>query len=367
MFGVDPRTGDDLYAAARANDAVALKLCLDKKVCDVNYRVGKDRWTALLRASHDGHVPIVQMLLEADADPGVESALGRTALHAAAHANHAPVVRLLLDAKADMNSRDVYSRTAMDLARSYGDTTDVIALLEAEARDGGRNDRIRRAKAKVGIAVELAAEAKSQVTGRRGALRRLVAARGALEGKEEEELEGEIADVFEGAAAGSEEEEGESLSAWNSVKSRLGVTPQRMANSKSAGAAGMFAAAFGKIRALRALIDAGSDVNKTDPKFNGNTPLHWAVLHKKDEAISLLLASGADPTKSNRDGMSPLDLAREMGSELAEAIKAMERTPKGQADAAARAAEEKAFRDATREAEARAAARARAERSLRTL
>ena len=51
----------------------------------------------------------------------------------------------------------------------------------------------------------------------------------------------------------------------------------RLYSAESAGSAERFAAAFGKSRALRALIAAGANVNAGERQFSKNTPLHWAA------------------------------------------------------------------------------------------
>lgn len=44
---------------------------------------------------------------------------------------------------------------------------------------------------------------------------------------------------------------------------------------------------------------------------DGNTPLHWTVQHNQSECMKLLLRSGANVRKSNSQGQTPLDLAKE--------------------------------------------------------
>ena len=59
--------------------------------------------------------------------------------------------------------------------------------------------------------------------------------------------------------------------------------------------------------ALRALIEAGADVNA--PAEDGATPLHWAVRWDNAAAVDLLLHAGADPDPANDYGVTPLALA----------------------------------------------------------
>jgi serine/threonine protein kinase/ankyrin repeat protein len=59
------------------------------------------------------------------------------------------------------------------------------------------------------------------------------------------------------------------------------------------------------------LVDNGADVNSRNPK-TGNTALHLAVSKRSRTLVAALLECGAMADCSNRDGLSPLDLARRM-------------------------------------------------------
>ena len=72
------------------------------------------------------------------------------------------------------------------------------------------------------------------------------------------------------------------------------------------------AARAGDAAAVRALLDAGADVNAAAP--DGATALHWAA-HRDDlESLEVLLAAAADVAAVNRYGVSPLSLACTNGS-----------------------------------------------------
>jgi ankyrin repeat protein len=75
-----------------------------------------------------------------------------------------------------------------------------------------------------------------------------------------------------------------------------------------------FAAQDFNLDVVRALLDAGAEVDVED-SF-GNTPLGRAVFNSKGrgEMIQLLLSRGADKTRKNRNGVSPLDLARSVSN-----------------------------------------------------
>lgn len=71
-----------------------------------------------------------------------------------------------------------------------------------------------------------------------------------------------------------------------------------------------FAAQGMRADLARLLLEAGAEVDATDS--HGNTPLAKAVFNSKGQGdlILLLRAHGADPTRANRHGVSPLSLAR---------------------------------------------------------
>ena len=327
-------TGSHLYEAARSNDPVGVKLCLlATDTCDINYQQKPDLWTSLIRAAHDGHTKIVEMLLEKKPDVNMKTALGRTALHMAAHGNRLEIARMLIDARADVIAADVAGRTPVDLARSYGDDTPLIKVMEPVAevkrRSGGGWAAHRH---KISLAVELAAELQAQVGGRERALRRLVAAPDAMFSPDDERSKG--AGVMETPDEDDDKDEDEDAVTLIMEAAKEGKEGGRKGSWKSAS---LLAAAFGKVKALKVLIKAGADVNATENQSR-NTMLHWAVLHHKLDAVEVLVKSGADVCKRNRDGMGAIDIARDMP--FPEALAVMEQTPKGKAYQAARIEEE---------------------------
>lgn len=68
-----------------------------------------------------------------------------------------------------------------------------------------------------------------------------------------------------------------------------------------------WAISFHKHIALKALIDAGVDINLQDSK--GNTPLHLAAETSNHDAISILLDNGADLYAINNAKKNPWDVA----------------------------------------------------------
>lgn len=71
-------------------------------------------------------------------------------------------------------------------------------------------------------------------------------------------------------------------------------------------------AAQGKDAALKAKLDNGS-VKVTDTDAQGNTLLHWAALHGREDVITLLIEHGALITQKNNRGETALDFAAQKG------------------------------------------------------
>ena len=72
----------------------------------------------------------------------------------------------------------------------------------------------------------------------------------------------------------------------------------------------MYAARDGAIDAVRALADAGADLNLADP--DGTTPLILAIVNAKFDTAVALLDKGANPNAVDQMGMSALYAATDM-------------------------------------------------------
>lgn len=70
------------------------------------------------------------------------------------------------------------------------------------------------------------------------------------------------------------------------------------------------AAARGHASQIDRCMKRGMSINAQDDK--GNTPLHYAYFHNREDVVDRLIAYGADPTIRNEDGDTPSDM-REIG------------------------------------------------------
>jgi uncharacterized protein len=81
-------------------------------------------------AAAAGHVKIVRMLLEHQADPNVREQGGYTPLHAAAQNGHEEMIRVLLFAGADPNIKSANGKLPVDLAKKKGHAKAVAIFSE---------------------------------------------------------------------------------------------------------------------------------------------------------------------------------------------------------------------------------------------
>ena len=87
--------------------------------------------TALHVAALNGHLKIVEALLDSGAAIDAKSKLDMTPLHVAAMGGNAGVVRLLIERKADVRARDIDGKTPLDLAVNNEHSTTAGVLRRA--------------------------------------------------------------------------------------------------------------------------------------------------------------------------------------------------------------------------------------------
>lgn len=86
------------------------------------------------------------------------------------------------------------------------------------------------------------------------------------------------------------------------------------------GMALIYAALHGRVRAITMLADAGADPRHVPPFEHHATPLHWAAMGDRPEAVHALLAVGADPeARDGEFGSTPLGWAEHLGRPAAAA------------------------------------------------
>jgi ankyrin repeat protein len=140
---------DSLFFAAGSGDLAEVKRLVIGCGVDPNIQ-DKDGETPLHLAAWDGHLDVVELLLEHGANPNIqenkygktplhyavsrrlENKFGRTLLHFTVSRRHVDVARVLLDHGADPTISDNKGRTPLD----YG--SDCEEIIEELRRRGGR-------------------------------------------------------------------------------------------------------------------------------------------------------------------------------------------------------------------------------------
>ncbi len=122
-----------LLKYAESGDAdrvdILLKIKADPNTCDDSFRI-----PVLIEASIRGHVDVVRLLLNAQANPDIEDHLGRLALVSASGCGHTDVVHLLIDAHANVDDpQGLEGYTPLMCAAARGRIKVVEALIEAKA------------------------------------------------------------------------------------------------------------------------------------------------------------------------------------------------------------------------------------------
>ena len=95
-----------------------------------------------------------------------------------------------------------------------------------------------------------------------------------------------------------------------------------MDRSKDGETALHVAAIRGDLRTLRALLQAGAEVDARTPRGQTlfMTPTMWAVYHGHVEFVETLLKAGADPTAADENGKTLLTMCQETGSHAMEKL-----------------------------------------------
>ena len=139
MLQQDDKGHTKLYKAAWGGRLVEIQeiLMSAKEAGIIETLINKasgDGDTPAYISSQMGHLQVVKILLDNNADINKSNFKGWTALMAASKNGHLDIVNLLLEYNADINSKNITSETALFLAAANGHENIVVRLVEADAQ-----------------------------------------------------------------------------------------------------------------------------------------------------------------------------------------------------------------------------------------
>jgi ankyrin repeat protein len=279
---VNTAQGDGMTAlhwAATKNDVDLAKVLLYAGAnLKATTRIGG--YTPLLIASKSGNTAMIETLIGAGADPNSATTNGTTALMFAAQAGNAGAVKALVTHGADVNAKEkVKGETALTFAAAYG-RADVIRVLTAHKADPNVATKV----------VDLAAFNKEeQERFAQFAQQQQAAGRGGRGGAAEPAQGGGRRGFNPNAKPGIDRQYNftELVAYWG------GLTPLHLA------------AREGQVEAVKALLEAGADVNQ-QTVGDKSTPILIATINGHFDLARLLLDKGADANAAQHNGVTPL-------------------------------------------------------------
>ena len=233
-----------------------------------------DGTTPLHLAVRANDLANVERLLRSGANPNAATRYGVTPLSLAAESASAEIFDALLKAGADVKAILPGGQTLLMTASRSGNTAAVKALL-----DRGADPNVREANNQETALMWAAAENHPEAV-------KLLVAHGAEKDARSALLQYKQ-DRF-------------GLEGVVTILPRGNWTPL------------MFAGRQGSLQAAQALVEAGADVNLTDP--DGTTALIVAIINSHYDTAAMLLNKGADPNLADSSGMAALYAATDMST-----------------------------------------------------
>jgi len=304
-----------LHHAASKHDVEMAKILLYAGAnVKATTRIGG--YTPLLIASRDGDAPMIETLLASGADANSATTNGTTALMLASAAGHVDAVKALLAKNANINAKEsVKGETPIAFAAAFG-RADVIRELAARGADVNLRTKVQDLSAFAKEEQErLIAERQQQGGGTRG--------RGEPAETKETKDTKPAADASKAAVESKDAKPvaatGQTTEAQRGRGGRgRGVDPtkqvpglERQYNyTELVGYWGglsplHLAARQGHVDAVKALVDAGADLNQ--PTSGDHvTPMLIATINGQFDIAKQLLDRGADSNLAQDNGVTPL-------------------------------------------------------------
>ena len=251
---------------------------------DVN-KTDKNGWPPSLC----GSAPSVRAMVAAGANVNAVSRYGRTPLHGAATGGRADTAKALIAAGADVNKADTFNHTPLEHLANWDYYPEKSTVVELEAHMAGRVDVIK---------LLVAAGADVNRADEHGWTPLFLAVRAA--GRIEHKItvsEKIINMVLRNGYVGVLKALLDAGADVNWATNKYGNTALHL---WAEGRRGSHA------DVLKALVAAGADVNATNRY--GDTPLYYGIKEDDPDVVKALIAAGADVNWANEDGETYLDI-----------------------------------------------------------
>jgi uncharacterized protein len=262
--------------------------------------------TRVLDAVRRGDAATVRTLIARKAPVTVAEADGTTALHLAVRSDRLDLVQALLKAGANANASTRYGITPLTLAATNGSPSIVAALVEAGANANAANPEGET------VLMVAARSGNVAVVDRLLAAGADVNARDAWRGETavmRAAAENHAGVVKRLAAARADVNVRSKALAYPNIREDFS-TMVFTAIPKGGFTALMLAAREGAHAAAGALVEAGADLDATDP--DGTTALVLAIMNAHYDLAALLIDKGANPNLGDTSGMAALYAAVDM-------------------------------------------------------
>ncbi len=289
-------TFEEFHEAAKRDQEARLQKLLSKDDTRLEKRDTYQR-TPLHSAARYGALSAARFLLGRGADPNAKDENGDTPLHLASTFRHPDIIDLLIQHKADANTPNARGQTPLILASLYGNARSLASLVasgkvDINARDADGNSPLHIAalyRNHENLAALLKANPEIDAVSAGGDTPLHVAVRRPDNDRAVELLLEHGADLHRPDLTGK-----------NALLASVGSNQKEY---------------------IGMLVSKGADINSGDG--DGNTALHYALndvltdkryLPLSKGIVEVLMKEGADPHIKNKEGKSPMDLARESGA-----------------------------------------------------
>jgi ankyrin repeat protein/predicted O-methyltransferase YrrM len=289
-------TFEESHEAAKRDEVDKLRKLLSKDEIRLEKR-DKYQRTPLHSAARYGAMSAARFLLEQGADPNARDERGDAPLHLASIFSYDDMVELLIRYKADVDLLNAQGQAPLILASLYGNAPSIRSLLA-----GGAQINIRDTEGSTLLHIAALYQNHENIAA-------------LLEGGPEiDEANSEGDTPLHQAVRRSDNLQAVELLLQHGADAN---TPDRTGKNVL-----QVAAASNQKDYIRILVSQGIDINSQDG--DGNTALHYplnnAVRNRMflpyiTETVKVLMEEGADPLIKNKEGKSPLDLAREIGED----------------------------------------------------